>query len=71
MAEPRSHSQESALNHREFHNCTHAARLLGSLPVVLSDDDLGIAEAMRRDAEMEFDPSAGITLEQLKASLDR
>jgi hypothetical protein len=41
------------------------------LPVVLSDDDLGIAEAMRRDAEMEFDPSAGITLEQLKASLDR
>jgi hypothetical protein len=48
-----------------------AARLLGSLPVVLSDDDLGIAEAMRRDAEMDLDPSAGMTVEQLRASLGR
>ena len=48
-----------------------AARLLDSLPAVLADDDFGTAEAMRRDAEMDLDPSTGMTLEQLKASLGR
>jgi hypothetical protein len=48
-----------------------AARLLESLPAVLADDDEGIAEAMRRDAEMERDPSIGMTVEELKRSLGR
>jgi putative addiction module component (TIGR02574 family) len=42
-----------------------AARLLGSLPSVLHDDDEGIAEALRRDAELDADPHLGITLDQL------
>jgi putative addiction module component (TIGR02574 family) len=42
-----------------------AAHLLQSLPSVLDDEDEGIAEALRRDAELDADPGAGITLDQL------
>jgi putative addiction module component (TIGR02574 family) len=42
-----------------------AAHLLRSLPSVLHEDDEGIAEALRRDAELDADPNIGITLEQL------
>ena len=42
-----------------------AAHLLGSLPPVLHDEDEGIAEALRRDADLEVNPSGGLTLEQL------
>ncbi len=42
-----------------------AAHLIQSLPSVLHDEDEGIAEALRRDAELESDPGAGITLDQL------
>jgi len=42
-----------------------AAHLLRSLPSVLHEDDEGVAEALRRDAELDADPSIGITLEQL------
>lgn len=41
------------------------AHLLGSLPSVLHDQDEGIAEALRRDQEMDANPEIGITLEQL------
>jgi hypothetical protein len=30
-----------------------------------------VAEALRRDAELERDPSAGLTLEQLRRGLER
>ncbi len=42
-----------------------AAHLLRSLPSVLHDEDEGIAEALRRDVELEANPELGITLEQL------
>jgi putative addiction module component (TIGR02574 family) len=42
-----------------------AAHLLRSLPSVLHDEDEGIAEALRRDAELDAHPETGITLEQL------
>ena len=42
-----------------------AAHLLRSLPSVLHEDDEGVAEALRRDAELDADPNIGITLEQL------
>jgi putative addiction module component (TIGR02574 family) len=48
-----------------------AAHLLGSLPPLLHDEDEGIAEALRRDAELEANPSAGLTLEQLDQQIAR
>ena len=42
-----------------------AAHLLRSLPSVLHEDDEGVAEALRRAAELDADPNIGITLEQL------
>jgi hypothetical protein len=48
-----------------------ASRLLDSLPQVLSDPDEGIAEAMRRDAEMDRNPDAGITFDVLMEAVRR
>ena len=42
-----------------------ASHLLRSLPAVLEDEDEGIAEALRRDAELDAHPEMGITLEEL------
>jgi putative addiction module component (TIGR02574 family) len=42
-----------------------ASHLLRSLPSVLHDEDEGVAEALRRDAELDATPNAAITLEQL------
>jgi putative addiction module component (TIGR02574 family) len=42
-----------------------AAHLLSSLPSVLHDEDEGLAEALRRDADLQENPETGITLEQL------
>ena len=42
-----------------------AAHLLSSLPPVLHDEDEGIAEALRRDADFDADPDFGVSLEQL------
>ena len=46
-----------------------ATNLLRSVPSVLEDEDNGIAEALRRDAEMEANPELGMTLEQLEQIL--
>ena len=48
-----------------------ASQLLSSLPVVLDDEDEGLEEALRRDAELDADPSKGMTLEEFKNSLGR
>ena len=48
-----------------------AAHLLGSLPPVLHDEDEGIAEALRRDAEIEANPLNSLTLEQLDQKVQR
>lgn len=42
-----------------------ASHLLRSLPSVLHDGDDGLAEALRRDAELDANPALGTTLEQL------
>ena len=48
-----------------------AAHLLGSLPPVLYDADEGIAEALRRDAELEANASSGLSLEQVDQQIER
>lgn len=48
-----------------------AADLLESLPPILDDEDEGMAEAHRRDQEMDKDTKASITWEQLRRGLGR
>ncbi len=48
-----------------------AADLLESLPPILDDEDEGVAEARRRDQEMDRDPAASITWEQLRRGIGR
>jgi hypothetical protein len=42
-----------------------AASLLDSLPGILSDQDDGVAEALRRDAELDAHPERTISFEEL------
>jgi hypothetical protein len=48
-----------------------AAALLEGLPAILDDEDEGLGEAHRRDQEMDKDPSASITWEQLRRGVRR
>src|SRR5438477_9333234 len=48
---------------------TLAANLLDSLPAVLSDEDEGIAEALRRDTDLDANPDRAISLEQLGSQI--
>jgi putative addiction module component (TIGR02574 family) len=57
--------EKLALNLPEQERAKLAANLLDSLPGVLSDQDEGVAEALRRDAEIERAPKQAISLEQL------
>jgi putative addiction module component (TIGR02574 family) len=61
--------EKLALDLSENERAILAAHLLGSLPPVLHDADEGIAEALRRDAELEANPSLGLSLEQLDAQI--
>lgn len=63
--------EAAALQLTEDERAALAASLLGSLPAVLSDDDLGAAEALRRDAEMDRDHRASITMEELLRAVGR
>jgi putative addiction module component (TIGR02574 family) len=63
--------EEQALRLPEDQRARLAAHLLESLPAMLHDEDAGVSEAMRRDAELEQDPSSGMTLEEFKASFGR
>lgn len=61
--------EKLALNLSEHERAKLAADLLNSLPGVLSDEDEGIAEALRRDAEIDADPNQAITLAQLDSQI--
>ncbi|HVQ37859.1 MAG TPA: addiction module protein [Pyrinomonadaceae bacterium] len=61
--------EKLALNLPEQERATLAASLLDSLPGVLSDEDEGVAEALRRDAEMDKNPDQAITLAQLDSQI--
>ena len=61
--------EKLALTLPEKERATLAASLLESLPGVLSDEDEGIAEALRRDAELEANPDRAISPAQLDAQI--
>ena len=46
-----------------------AAQLLKSLPPVLVEEDDGVAEALRRDAELDADPSIGLSPGEFRRSV--
>lgn len=46
-----------------------ATHLLATLPPVLADTDHGVAEALRRDAELHAHPEAGLTDKQFRAAI--
>jgi putative addiction module component len=48
-----------------------ASRLLRSLPPVAFDDDEGVAEALRRDAELDADPAQAISLRDLDSHIEQ
>ena len=47
-----------------------ASRLLVSLPAVLSDEDDGLSEAVRRRAELDQDPAAAMRFEELRLAVN-
>jgi hypothetical protein len=53
----------------EADRAASVARLLATLPPVLADADGGVAEARRRDAELDANPSAGLTDKQFRAAI--
>ncbi len=66
-----SEIQNLAMKLTVSERATLASILLHSLPPEFEDDDEGLAEALRRRAEMEADPSMCITLEELMRSVGR
>ena len=60
-----------ALDLPEQERARLAANLLESLPGVLSDEDEGIAEALRRDTELETNPDQVISLAQLDSQIQK
>ena len=62
--------EKLALDLPENQRAILAAHLLRSLPSVLHDEDEGIAEALRRDAELDADASA-IPLTELDQRIER
>jgi putative addiction module component (TIGR02574 family) len=61
--------EKMALDLSERERATLAANLLDSLPGVLCDEDEGIAVALRRDSEIDADPSQAISLNELDAKI--
>jgi hypothetical protein len=63
--------EQSALKLTETERAKLAAQLLHSLPPVLAEDDDGVAEALRRDAELDHDPNKEMTLNDLDARIEQ
>ena len=63
--------EKLALDLPEDQRAILAAQLLGSLPSVLHDEDEGIAEAFRRDADLDAGRVSGMSIEQLDQQIER
>ena len=55
--------EKLALELPEAQRAALAAHILDSLPPLFTDEDEGLAEALRRDAEMNSNPTIGISLQ--------
>jgi putative addiction module component (TIGR02574 family) len=60
-----------ALRLPEKERASLASRLLPSLPPVAFDYDEGVAEALRRNAELDADPAQAMTLRGLDSHIQR
>jgi hypothetical protein len=58
-----------ALELPEQQRATLAMHILDSLPGLFSEPDGGLAEAVRRDAEMDANPSIALTLGEFDRSI--
>jgi hypothetical protein len=61
--------EKLALNLAEGERAVLAAHLLKSLPAVLVDADEGMAEALRRDRDLDANPNLEISIERLGEQL--
>lgn len=66
-----SEIEEQALSLPDHQRAVLAAHLLDSLPPFFCDEDLRLAEAARRDAELDGDSSAGMTFGEFKSAFGR
>jgi putative addiction module component (TIGR02574 family) len=58
-----------ALDLPEHDRATLVADLLESLPPILSDEDNGLAEALRQNAELDADPNQAISFAELDSHI--
>ena len=63
--------EATAMSLPDRQRATLASHLLGSLPAILQSEDDGLAEALNRDAELDEDPSMGMTMEEFKNAFER
>ena len=61
--------EKLALDLPDKERATLVANLLDSLPGILSEEDEGVAEALRRDAEANVNPAATVSLAQLDSQI--
>ena len=61
--------EKLALDLSEEERATLAANLLDSLPGILSEEDDGVAEALRRNAEIEANADEAISLTELDSQV--
>ena len=61
--------EKLALDLPDKERATLVANLLDSLPGILSEEDEGVAAALRRDAEANVNPDATVSLAQLDSQI--
>lgn len=61
--------EHGAMELPENERAVLAAHLLNSLPACLSDEDEGVAEALRRERELDQNPVVAMSLNELKSAL--
>lgn len=61
--------EHGAMELPENERAVLAAHLLNSLPACLSDEDDGVAEALRRERELDQNPVVAMSINELKSAL--